>query len=611
MTDASGDPLLDADDVEGYDVDRYRPRIEGLFARIERWTDRASGRRPLALDLAATTSATVYGRDAELAIADPADPDRDLQLADLRDARRQGQRGRLRVQARGRRRRRPHAGARAPPQPRDDPRRPTATLKRIRYGNRDRCWTARARPHDVPATALAQARWLFEVVFDYGEHDADDPHPSDDPAVGNSVAVAAAGRPVLDLPRRLRGPHLPPLPARPDVPPLPRRARRRRRLPRRARPTSPTRESPIGSFVTAVTQLRLPPRRPPAATCARSLPPLELEYSRPAIDDDGARARGRREPREPARRASTGRRTAGSTSTARASPASSPSRPAPGSTSATSATARFGPLEPVAGATPVALARAAAARSTSPATAGSTSSRFDGPTPGLLRAHRRRRLGSRSARSRTLPDDRLGRPQPALRRPRPATATPTCCSPTDDAVTWHPSLGEDGLRAASACPALDEEPARALVFADGDADRLPRRHVRRRAHRPRADPQRRGLLLAEPRLRPLRRAGHDGRRAVLRPARRSSTSARLRLADIDGSGTDRPRLPRAATASASTSTESRQRLERAARVCAALPRVDDAASRRRRSTCSATAPPAWSGPRRCRATRAGRCATST
>src|SRR5947209_6647581 len=33
----------DTDTFQGYVVHRYRPRVEGLFARIERWTDHATG----------------------------------------------------------------------------------------------------------------------------------------------------------------------------------------------------------------------------------------------------------------------------------------------------------------------------------------------------------------------------------------------------------------------------------------------------------------------------------------------------------------------------------------------------------------------------------------
>jgi hypothetical protein len=36
-------PPPDVTSAPGYSIDRYRPRIEGLFARIERWTNRETG----------------------------------------------------------------------------------------------------------------------------------------------------------------------------------------------------------------------------------------------------------------------------------------------------------------------------------------------------------------------------------------------------------------------------------------------------------------------------------------------------------------------------------------------------------------------------------------
>ena len=58
---------------DGYCVKRYRPRIEGLFARIERWTNRDTGEahwRSLSKD----NILTVYGLDAGSRIADPEAP---------------------------------------------------------------------------------------------------------------------------------------------------------------------------------------------------------------------------------------------------------------------------------------------------------------------------------------------------------------------------------------------------------------------------------------------------------------------------------------------------------------------------------------------------------
>src|SRR6185503_18102249 len=70
--DAVGAPL-DTFDSGAYRVQRYRPRVEGLFARIERWTLRATGD----MHWRATTRdnvLSIYGRTAESRIADPSRP---------------------------------------------------------------------------------------------------------------------------------------------------------------------------------------------------------------------------------------------------------------------------------------------------------------------------------------------------------------------------------------------------------------------------------------------------------------------------------------------------------------------------------------------------------
>ena len=83
---------------------------------------------------------------------------------------------------------------------------------------------------------------------------------------------------------------------------------------------------------------------------------------------------------------------------------------------------------------------------------------------------------------------------------------------------------------------------------------------------------------------------------------------RIRLADIDGTGTtDIIYLHRDGVRlyfnQSGNSWSKPQQLN-------VFPRVDDVVSIMP-PTCSATAPPAWSGHRPCRAMRGGRCATST
>jgi len=58
-----------------YSVQRYRPRIEGLFARIERWTERAS-RKMHWRSISKDNITTLYGRTADSQIVDPPDPTR-------------------------------------------------------------------------------------------------------------------------------------------------------------------------------------------------------------------------------------------------------------------------------------------------------------------------------------------------------------------------------------------------------------------------------------------------------------------------------------------------------------------------------------------------------
>ena len=105
----------------------------------------------------------------------------------------------------------------------------------------------------------------------------------------------------------------------------------------------------------------------------------------------------------------------------------------------------------------------------------------------------------------------------------------------DEAFCWHPSLAEE----ASAPPRGQRGAGR----RDGTAPRLRRPHAvhlpggheRRWPDRPGSHPQRRGLLLAEPGLRPFRRQGDDGQCAPVRPPDQFD-QRRIRLADIDGSG---------------------------------------------------------------------------
>jgi RHS repeat-associated protein len=152
-----GEWVTDEFDCDGYRVKRYRPRIEGLFARIERWTHIDDGDahwRSFSKD----NICTIYGSSLESRIADPANPSHifswliassfdDKGNAILYEHVAENDRGVDLTKANERRRL------------------PTANryLKRVRYGNR--------KPLRPGSQGLRDADWMFEVVFDFGDED--------------------------------------------------------------------------------------------------------------------------------------------------------------------------------------------------------------------------------------------------------------------------------------------------------------------------------------------------------------------------------------------------------------------------------------------------------
>jgi RHS repeat-associated protein len=162
----------------GYVIHRYRPRVEGAFARIERWTRVGDGDvhwRSLSRDNVLTT----YGLTAEARITDPADPRRVFSwlICESRDDRGNVvQYGYKAEDGAGVDLAAAHERNRGP---RDDPRRAANRyLKRIRYGNRLPLLDAAGqRPRFLAETQVRTADWLFEVVLDYGEHDLAVPGP--------------------------------------------------------------------------------------------------------------------------------------------------------------------------------------------------------------------------------------------------------------------------------------------------------------------------------------------------------------------------------------------------------------------------------------------------
>src|SRR5262245_48281711 len=144
----------------GYTVQRYRPRIEGLFARIERWTEKKSGIshwRSISKD----NITTLYGKRADARIADPVEPSHifswlicesydDKGNAILYQYKSEDSSNVERSRPEERHRLISNDFAQR-------------YLKHVKYGN--------CTPRQAAEDLLACPDWLFEVVFDYGAHD--------------------------------------------------------------------------------------------------------------------------------------------------------------------------------------------------------------------------------------------------------------------------------------------------------------------------------------------------------------------------------------------------------------------------------------------------------
>jgi RHS repeat-associated protein len=151
----------------GETVKRYRPRVEGTFARIERITP------PGAISFywkitSKDNVVTIYGRSAVARISDPSAPSRvfswlpELSYNDKGDCLEYSyvpedilhERNRLNGLA-------PYANT---------------YLKRVKYGNKNPYYASLAQPFNPQAPV--NPAYFFELVFDYGDHDPDAPTPA-------------------------------------------------------------------------------------------------------------------------------------------------------------------------------------------------------------------------------------------------------------------------------------------------------------------------------------------------------------------------------------------------------------------------------------------------
>lgn len=283
---AEPSPLRDIGGAN-YRVDRYRPRIEGLFARVERWSNVGDASDVFWRSISKDNVTTWYGRTAQSRIADPADPRRIFSWLISQSCDDRGNvivygykaedSGGIQAVA---------AGAKAHERNRTDASRSAQRyLKRVRYGNKTPYlprWMAHSAwpaPLGEHASDGAPA-WHFELVLDYGEHDEASPTPNDagvwpvrpDPfssfRAGFEVRTYRSCRRFLMFHHFLEEAEIGRdcLVSSTDL-----------------RYADPTEGGPLYSKLCAVTQTGY--RRSAAGYLRAGLPPVELEYSEPVVQD--------------------------------------------------------------------------------------------------------------------------------------------------------------------------------------------------------------------------------------------------------------------------------------------------------------------------------------
>jgi hypothetical protein len=279
-----------------YNVRRYRPRIEGLFARIERWTNQADAKDCFWRSVSKDNITTWYGKTANSRIFDTAEPAHifswlicqsydDKGNAIIYEYVPEDSAGIDKAQA--------HESNRTP-----DTRKANRYLKRIVYGNltpnRDDKWQATDPSTMKNANGLFHEHWMFEVVFDYGEGHYSEQRAQDpshhDYAIAQIKPPAGSAWPVRQDPfstyragfeirtyrlchRVLMFHHFPnELDGIADY---------------LVRSTEFTYDqSPIVSFITSVTQSGYKYYKDKGKYLKKSLPPLEFNYSKAIIQGE-------------------------------------------------------------------------------------------------------------------------------------------------------------------------------------------------------------------------------------------------------------------------------------------------------------------------------------
>ncbi|EWC44293.1 hypothetical protein DRE_01119 [Drechslerella stenobrocha 248] len=163
--------------VDGYLVNRFRPRVEGTFIRIEYWQDISNPNETFWKTISEANVATFYGESDESRIFDgpKGGPKRIFSWLECRSYDSFGNAVEIKYK--------PEnsdgiEGSMLSEFSRHEVVRTRSRyIKAVKYGNRT---PSRDLVTWKPKPKIADADWMFEVVFDYGEHDEDNPTPKED-----------------------------------------------------------------------------------------------------------------------------------------------------------------------------------------------------------------------------------------------------------------------------------------------------------------------------------------------------------------------------------------------------------------------------------------------
>lgn len=261
---ASGSRFEDSTSVAGYIVHRYRPRIEGLFARIERWTSKTDASDTFWRSISRDNVTTLYGKASESRIADPNDSRKIFSWLICESYDDKGNAIRFEYK--------PENSQDVDLAAANEKNRNRAAqryLKHVKYGNK----TPRRENEDL----AQRTDWLFELVFDYGEHNEQDPKPNDAgawlcrPDPFSQYRAEFEVRTYRLCQRVLMFHHFP-------------EEEIGRDCLVKSTDIAYREDNPIASFIDSITQSGYKPKTT-GGYLKKSLPPLEFKYSEVVIDE--------------------------------------------------------------------------------------------------------------------------------------------------------------------------------------------------------------------------------------------------------------------------------------------------------------------------------------